>query len=362
MPHVEYEKMFETTAHWVVPRTLQTSSRKWKPPADLWVVTEKVHGACFCLVTDGKEVRAAKRSSFLGADDDTTFFDGFRAVVAAHAERARSIHTALAATTPGLVRVSIYGELFGGGYAASAELLTREQRQRMVQTEIVYSPELAFYAFDIAVHTRERGGVKREYLPFDVAERLFREHGFFHAEPLFVGPFEQALHYNVDFETTIPRRLGLPSLGNWNRAEGIVVKPFRAVVYVGVDGGKPGQLFRAIVKVKAAQFLEKVATQKGSHRQQATSCGDAAAAVLAWLEQFVNANRVASTLSKHGPCRGRGRGNVAAAVVADALASAKDDDDDALMWAKYEALLPPQKQAVRQALERQAQALIDKAT
>ena len=37
---------------------------------------------------------------------------------------------------------------------------------------------------------------------------LFEEFGFFYARPLFVGSFEKALDFNVDFVTTIPPRLG----------------------------------------------------------------------------------------------------------------------------------------------------------
>lgn len=39
-----------------------------------WVATEKVHGANFQMVSDGKEVRCGKRTAFLSENDSKEFF------------------------------------------------------------------------------------------------------------------------------------------------------------------------------------------------------------------------------------------------------------------------------------------------
>ena len=45
----------------------------WSPNRAEWVVTEKIHGANFAMVSDGVAIRAAKRKAFLSPGED--FFD-----------------------------------------------------------------------------------------------------------------------------------------------------------------------------------------------------------------------------------------------------------------------------------------------
>jgi len=120
--------------------------------------------------------------------------------------------------------------------------------QRHIQKGIYYSPTYGFYAFD--VHNG------RAYLDYELAEKVFKEAGFFYAEALFRfvclfvclfvspsvssailtpkksrGTFEECLAYPHEFTTTIPARLGLPGLvgkryeGYKNLAEGVVIRP-----------------------------------------------------------------------------------------------------------------------------------------
>src|SRR6185437_13000718 len=73
-PFSPYEKIAESLAAWLgedeaAHRALRGAE---------WIVTEKIHGANLCLVTDGVTIRAAKRKAFISPGDD---FFGHRAVV-----------------------------------------------------------------------------------------------------------------------------------------------------------------------------------------------------------------------------------------------------------------------------------------
>ncbi len=53
------------------------------------------------------------------------------------------------------------------------------------------------------------------------ALEIFRSVELLCAEPLAVGTYEEMLEHPVEFESTIPARLGLPPLPTPNRAEGV---------------------------------------------------------------------------------------------------------------------------------------------
>ncbi|KAH3744009.1 RNA ligase [Pelomyxa schiedti] len=319
--HQEYEKMSETTSGWLSVAKLKGA----------WVVTEKAHGANFCFVCSTAGVKVAKRSSFLKTNED---FFGFQEVQNKYQQNALDLFAKLHREDPTISKVSIFGELIGGGYVEHGTPLTPEQMNNLVQSEIFYCPNHEFYAFDIT--TAREPSMTREYLPYDVAMALFEEFRFFYATPLFIGPLEKALAYNVDFITTIPGRLGLPPLRN-NKAEGVVIKPHKRVVYVDTNKGE----VRAIVKKKAHQFCECVAkSSKSQHsyarERHAATTGTSAdpndwvaiEETLTRLEeqllQYVNQARLNSVLSKSG--RHLSAQDLAQLLVKDALTQAKEDD------------------------------------
>eukprot|EP00727_Mastigamoeba_balamuthi_P006713 m51a1_g2662 hypothetical protein (358) ;mRNA; r:651177-652404 len=348
--HVEYEKMGESTQRWAPPVSLMSKGR-WRGAASQWVVTEKVHGANFCFVTDGHEVKPAKRGEFLSDDDD---FFGYKEPFGKYQGAVRELALQLRVEDPtiqrsvcpsacliqlkaALRRVSVYGELFGGAYRAGE--LTDDEVARLVQTEILYCPRVEFYAFDLAVSR----GHDRAYFDFQRAAALFERHGLFYARPLLVGSFEQAMQFNLDFETTIPARLGLAPLGRPNKAEGIVIKPFSAVVYVDAGGRAP---VRAIVKRKSERFCERSVASGG-----VADCVDVEAA----LGGLVNSNRVAAALSKVG--RKKGAAAIALAAVDDALATAKEDEK---LWARWTKLPAKTQKDIRATLQRRAADILNR--
>ncbi len=77
----------------------------------------------------------------------------------------------------------------------------------------------------------------------------------FHAQPLFIGTYEKATDFPLGFDSYIPTQLKLsaiPAKGT-NKAEGVVIKPFKVVLMM--EAAK-GPNVRAILKRKIPEFSE----------------------------------------------------------------------------------------------------------
>ncbi|UQA59107.1 RNA ligase family protein [Polyangium aurulentum] len=288
LPFPPYEKIAESLGAWLGD---DEAAHRASSRAE-WIVTEKIHGANFCFVTDGREVRCAKRKAFLADDED---FFGHRALQARYASGVLEVLARAKERAKGAAYVFVYGELFGGGYPHPD--VPPVPGVEPVQTGCWYSPGIEFCAFDVGV--LGEGEKERVYLDQADAALVCEEAGIPFARPLFRGGYEEAFAYPIGFETTIPARLGLPSLGPSNKAEGVVLKPARAIVVPR----RPGVL-RPVIKRKIAEFSEDERFHEAEkwHERPASS-----ASALEWLKQeasaLVNENRLYAAVSKIGPTR-----------------------------------------------------------
>jgi|SRR5580704_18048064 Rnl2 family RNA ligase len=238
-PFPGYEKIAESLHAW-----LGDDETAFRALARVeWVVTEKIHGANFALVSDGVAIRTAKRKAFLSPGED---FFGHEAVLARLAPAVLRLVERARARDAGVTRVLVYGERFGGGYPHVD--VAPDPSVQPVQTGVWYAPGIAFAAFDVGV-VRE-GDEARAYLDHDDAAALLAEAGIFHVGPLFRGAYADAAAFPLGFETTIPAALGLPPLGPSNKAEGVVIKPARTVTL------RDGRAIRPVVKRKIPEFAE----------------------------------------------------------------------------------------------------------
>src|ERR1700691_5256338 len=108
-PFPAYEKIAESSQAWVGDdeaafRALARAEG---------IVTEKIHGANFVVVSAGAAIRAAKRKAFLSPGED---FFGHEALLARLSPAVRSLVALVRIRDPRVARVLVYGELFGGGY------------------------------------------------------------------------------------------------------------------------------------------------------------------------------------------------------------------------------------------------------
>lgn len=282
--HTQYEKIAERPEQWGLEDRGYRALKK-----SPWVVTEKIHGANFALLSDGQAVRCAKRKALLAEGED---FFGHTALLPRLVPAVLRLHARVREQHPDAVHVTLYGELFGGAYP-HPDVPTVPGVQA-VQTGVYYSPRIEFCAFDLA---REDAQGERHYLDAEVLLRLCEEEGVLAAKPLFVGSYEEALEYPTGFESHVPGWLGLPPLPG-NLAEGVVIKP-RMDLWVPSAKGR----VRPVLKHKIAQFAEDERFHGAAKWKPAPVQG-------AWLSEedlrglatgYANEARLASAVSKLGP-------------------------------------------------------------
>lgn len=235
---ISYEKIAESPDQWHLDEAQFRALEKTR-----WVVTEKIHGAHFCVLTDGSTLAAASRKHLLAPGE--SFFEYQRVLKRLQAQMYQLFALARG-LYPRLTWLSIYGELFGGGYP-HPEVAPVASLQP-IQTGVYYAPDIEFCAFDLAI-AGER--LSATYLDYDQTVALCQSAGLFYAAPLLIASYQETLSYPIEFTSTIPVRLGLPPLSQDNRAEGVVIKPLKALTIPTKKGP-----IRPILKRKIAAFAE----------------------------------------------------------------------------------------------------------
>lgn len=176
-----------------------------------YVVQEKVHGANLSFITDGQTIVAAKRTELIA--DNEQFFNS-QLVQEKYANKILKVFQEVAKTFNAKT-ISIFGELFGGGYPHPD--IPNDDNAKLVQRGIYYSPTNDFFAFDIRVDNEK-------YLDVETVSQLFETYGFVHAKTLFKGSLKDCLNFSNSFKTTIPTDFGLPELDG-NICEGVIIRP-----------------------------------------------------------------------------------------------------------------------------------------
>ncbi len=316
-----YEKITETPEQWQLD---ETGFRQLEKAT--WVVTEKIHGANFCMLTDGKTITCANRKHILGPQDDF-----FRYQIVAERFQSNILALFLHAQQrySEISNIAVYGELCGGGYPHPE--VEANPALQPIQTGIYYSPELEFCAFDLAL-TRE----ERVYLDYAEAIELFQAANLLYAVPLCIGSLQEALNYPMGFQSTLSNLLGLPTLPRDNRAEGIVIKPYYNLLVSSKKG-----LIRPILKRKIPEFSEnkrfsqaqKWPDQHNAYVQELESLEN-----LKWeVFNLATENRLQSAISKLGPVTYAHRSKVQQLfrlVVEDVLEQLEDNHSEQLATLK----------------------------
>mmetsp|Transcript_110078 Transcript_110078/g.322000 ORF Transcript_110078/g.322000 Transcript_110078/m.322000 type:complete len:370 (-) Transcript_110078:174-1283(-) len=266
----KYPKMAETSG------TVGAGSAAF---ASRYIVTEKVHGANFCLIArrsedDHMTVQFAKRTAIIGDEAGGEDFYSFRStgLLQDLIPRAKGV---LARLPSEMIAAHIYGELYGGSYPHLD--VQPVPKLQPVQCGVWYCPDIRFLGFDVAVEHLDAAGVlRRRFLDFSEARSHCEAAGLTFAAPLFEGSLSECVDFSEVFETTIPQRLGLPRIldaggGNPNIAEGVVVRPAREPA---TCSGAPAEC-RGLFKRKAPAFSEKRYQNDGWRKGKAGGAGRA---------------------------------------------------------------------------------------
>ena len=226
----DFEKYFE------VDNANGTRVAPLRMNSDEWVATEKVHGANFGIyvMDNGATMKFAKRTAFLGEHENFFGFHVLKPQLQSWGMEAyRQLKTYLKVDS--LDTMIIFGELFGGKYfhqmvprSKQTYMLKGQQRQIMsVQREPFpqYTPDLAFYAFDIKFKLSKES--KLRLMTYDQGTSIFEKvPGLLYQKALVRGPLEKLLAFDVEsFNTTVPQHLGFGDFYmRGNISEGVVLR------------------------------------------------------------------------------------------------------------------------------------------
>ena len=344
LKHDQFGKMSESTSHWLTqrhpafrlkrkPKNVATilGSEQLSSATNIWVVTEKVHGSnlsfvCFPPREPGAPatIRCAKREEFLNedSDEDNTSFFGFRKVKNRYQAAAELAYATIAkqfvsngittATPSGdVVRLTIYGELFGGAFPG---LPSPPDVNTPVQEGVYYHPDLDYMAFGATVMLRPPAdqtsgkqadravtSVELDFLP---AMEMLKSCGYFTAEALHTGSFTACCNFDINFTTTIPARLGVDpkarkKIATTNLAEGIVCRT-NIVQMVPVTGNKPDD--HCMFKRKRDDFASYCSAnaQGIACEQNRSLVSSDKKSFLHCIDEMVRSRLVHDTLSKTG--------------------------------------------------------------
>ncbi|MEP0263104.1 RNA ligase, Rnl2 family [Dokdonia sp.] len=208
---------------------------------DTFVVQEKVHGANFSFICDGKNIYVAKRTTIIEEGEQ---FCNYLFVVDTYKERILRLFSLLKNDIPEVQTIHVYGELFGGSYEHPE--VKKNPIMVKVQKGISYSPKNDFYAFDICIN-------QEYYLDVHQANTYFETLNIFYAKTLFEGNLQDCLEYPNVFNTHIPLWLGFPEMEN-NFCEGVVIRPTKNRIF------RNGS--RVILKNKNEKWSEKSKVKK----------------------------------------------------------------------------------------------------
>ena len=249
----------------------------------IYVVQEKVHGSNCCFVTDGQEVRFAKRTSFVESGE--MFFD-YEELLERYKEKAIRLFHRVKSKYTDIESISIFGEMFGGRYPHPE--VKNSTKVICIQKGVFYCPYHEFYAFDLYV----LGTENRKYLSLDEMNSFFEDEKFFYARSLHRGVLEECLQYPNAFQSRIAEWLGLPPVED-NICEGVVIRPLDIVFF------KNGS--RLLLKSKNSRFAEKKSVKK---RQPSLfvepTYSEMLKDLLVITEEYVTENRLNNVVSKIG--------------------------------------------------------------
>ena len=292
----KYRKIFENIKDYKF-----NSVQHKKLNKENWVITEKIHGSNFSIYCDENNIKFAKRSQFLKIEDN---FYNYQSIISQLSQKVmhmfKDLHTNEKYNNNDDINyIIIYGELFGGwfpddvsNWKGNSERIDSEGRikipmeQRAVQEGVYYDSTLNFIAFDIQIIKHDNNCL---FIDYNDMINLCQNHDMLVTQPLMIGKLNELIKYNVNFDSTIPKYVGLNNLEN-NIAEGIVIKPISNILILN----QKNNLIRCAVKIKHPKFAEICTKSKFNMLNTFKSPDNI-------LNSLINHNRLHAVISKVGP-------------------------------------------------------------
>lgn len=259
--------------------------REYVPEKQIFIVQEKVHGSNTSFITDGKQVKFAKRTALVSEDEK---FFNYEDLFERYCSRVKNLFKMIKKDFPQTDYAIFFGEFFGGYYPHKA--VKKDTRITPIQKGVFYCPDHEFYGFDIFLVSEKNN--THFYLGVDKCNDYFEKGGFYYAKTLFKGTLEECLKYPNKFESTIYKDLGYPKIED-NICEGVVIRP--EIPYYLPNGA------RVIIKNKNERFAEKKSEKRIPKQQKPPVIySDNLNKLLEKAEDFATENRLDNVLSHIG--------------------------------------------------------------
>jgi len=260
---------------------------------DVWIVTEKIHGANFaCYVKPNEDymddtpysIQYASRNNLLSESESDAFYN-FQSIKADVSEKVKELYKNIYdGDTADVDEIIVYGELFGGSYDHPD---VERVNQSRVQKGVMYCPDLHFKAFDIFIRYNDGDEM---YMNPAFFNKICFDVGVDYIPAKLIGTLDECLSYQNDFNSLIYVDYDLPDVGE-NTCEGVVIKP----IYPFYDNRGN----RAIFKNKNDKFKE-VAGERKNKVTQPIELSDKDKEHFELVERYTTMNRLNNLESKIG--------------------------------------------------------------
>ena len=261
--------------------------RQIVPKDAIWDVTEKVHGANCCIITNGNDTKFAKRSGIIKEGENFFNYEKVLEEFRPKIINAFNYIKKKYETNETIINlVQFYGELFGGAYPHPD--VPRNSQFNSVQKGLYYAPYQSFYGFDIAIVYKSSEKEGRFWLNPDEMADVFEKNDIFYSKSLFRGTLDECLEFNNAFQSNIPTWLGLPPIED-NICEGVVFKPM--VPYFFNNGD------RILLKNKNERFSEK---KKEKVHKVIPDLPEDVKKAISTVSEYINDNRLNNVISHEG--------------------------------------------------------------
>ena len=242
-----------------------------------YVVTEKIHGTNLSFLSDGNDVKVAKRTSILNDDELSKFYDA-DIMLEKYGENVKEL-AKYVIDMYDVSEIQVFGEHFGGVYNGETE-----KGYTRIQKEVHYIPFTDFMVFDILVKYKDN----EVFMHWDKVRALCNKFGLKVVPELFRGTFEQCLEYSNEFITKIPEMYGLEPIEG-NICEGVVIKPLQDLRFASGE--------RVILKNKNDKFKEKGKVKKPKGNK-VINLTDEERKWVDEISRYFEENRIQNVLSK----------------------------------------------------------------
>lgn len=261
--------------------------RQIVPKDAIWDVTEKVHGANCCIITNGNDTKFAKRSGIIKEGENFFNYEKVLEEFRPKIINAFNYIKKKYETNETIINlIQFYGELFGGAYPHPD--VPRNSQFNSVQKGLYYAPYQSFYGFDIAIVYKSPDKEGRFWLNPDEMADVFEKNDIFYSKSLFRGTLDECLKFNNAFQSNIPTWLGLPPIED-NICEGVVFKPM--VPYFFNNGD------RILLKNKNERFSEK---KKEKVHKVIPDLPEDVKKAISTVSEYINDNRLNNVISHEG--------------------------------------------------------------